>query len=56
MPTHVEFLIDRSGYLRARWLPGGATPGWSDIKVLLAEIHALNQETVVALPPAEHVH
>ena len=56
MPTHVEFLIDRSGYLRARWIPGGATPGWSDIKVLLAEIHALNQETVVALPPAEHVH
>ena len=56
MPSHVEFLIDRSGYLRARWIPGGTTPGWSDIKVLLAEIHALNQETVVAAPPAEHVH
>jgi putative copper resistance protein D len=56
MPSHVEFLIDRSGYLRARWIPGGTTPGWSDIKVLLAEIHALNQETVVASPPAEHVH
>jgi putative copper resistance protein D len=56
MPTHVEFLIDRSGYLRARWIPGGVTPGWSDMKVLLAEVHALNQETVVAEPPAEHVH
>jgi putative copper resistance protein D len=56
MPAHMEFLIDRSGYLRARWLPGGPSPGWSDIKVLLAEIQALNQETVVAAPPDEHVH
>ena len=56
MPSHMEFLIDRSGYLRARWIPGGPPPGWSDIKVLLAEIHALNQETVAAAPPDEHVH
>jgi putative copper resistance protein D len=52
----MEFLIDRSGYLRARWIPGGPTPGWADITVLLAEIHALNQETTVATPPDEHVH
>jgi putative copper resistance protein D len=56
MPAHIEFLIDRSGYLRARWIPGGPTPGWADITVLLAEIHALNQETTVAAPPDEHVH
>jgi putative copper export protein/mono/diheme cytochrome c family protein len=56
MPTHMEFLIDRSGYFRARWLPGGPQPGWSDIKVLLAEIQALNQEIAVAAPPDEHVH
>ncbi len=56
MPAHMEFLIDRSGYLRARWLPGGPPPGWSDIKVLLAEIQALTQETAVAAPPDEHVH
>jgi putative copper export protein/mono/diheme cytochrome c family protein/peroxiredoxin len=56
MPAHMEFLIDRSGYIRARWLPGGPTPGWADIKVLLAEMQALNQETVVTEPPAEHVH
>ena len=56
MPAHLEFLIDRSGYLRARWLPGGPQPGWSDIKVLLAEIQALSQETVVQAPPDEHVH
>jgi putative copper resistance protein D len=56
MPTHMEFLIDRSGYLRARWIPGGASPGWSDTKVLLAEIQALSQETAPAVPPDEHVH
>jgi len=56
IPAHMEFLIDRSGYLRARWLPGGPQPGWSDIKVLLAEIQALSQETVVQAPPDEHVH
>jgi len=55
-PSHMEFLIDRSGYLRARWIPGGPQPGWSDIKVLLAEIQALSQETTVAAPPDEHVH
>jgi putative copper resistance protein D len=52
----MEFLIDRSGYFRARWLPGGTQPGWSDIKVLLAEIQTLSQETAVAAPPDEHVH
>lgn len=56
MPTHLEFLIDRSGYLRARWIPGGSRPGWADVKVLLAEIQALSQETAVAPPPDEHVH
>jgi putative copper resistance protein D len=56
IPTHMEFLIDRSGYLRARWIPGGVSPGWSDIKVLLAEIQALGQESTPAPPPDEHVH
>ena len=56
MPPHMEFLIDRSGYLRARWIPGGPGPGWSDVKVLLAEIQALSQEETPEPPPAEHVH
>lgn len=56
MPPHIEFLISRSGYLRARWIPGGPRPGWSDIKVLLAEIQALSQDTTAAAPPDEHVH
>jgi putative copper export protein/mono/diheme cytochrome c family protein len=56
MPSHVEFLVDRSGYLRARWIPGGPRPGWSDIKVLLAEVQALSQETAAPAAPDEHVH
>jgi putative copper export protein/mono/diheme cytochrome c family protein len=56
VPAHMEFLIDRSGYLRARWIPGGPRPGWSDVKVLLAEIQALSQEETPEPPPAEHVH
>ena len=56
MPAHMEFLVDRSGYLRARWIPGGPGPGWSDIKTLVAEIQALNQEPAPAALPDEHVH
>jgi len=55
-PPHMEFLIDRSGYLRARWIPGGPRPGWSDIKRLLAEVQALNQEPATVAPADEHVH
>ncbi len=53
-PTHVEFLIDRQGYLRARWTPDAK--GWTEVRGLLAEIQQLNQETVTAPPPEEHVH
>ncbi len=56
LPRHMEFLIDRSGYLRARWIPGGGRPGWADIKVLLAELQALSQEAAATAPPDEHVH
>ena len=33
-PTHLEFLIDRSGYLRARWIPGGDFAGWADLQAV----------------------
>jgi len=55
-PPHMEFLIDRSGYLRARWIPGGPRPGWSEIKRLLAEVQALSQEPATVAPADEHVH
>jgi putative copper resistance protein D len=54
-PPHMELLVDRWGYLRARYIPG-KDPGWRDTARLLAEIDALAREAPRAAPPAEHVH
>ena len=51
--AHTEFLIDRQGYLRARWLSDGSTP---IVNTRLAEIQELNAEKIVAPLPPEHVH
>ena len=53
-PAHVEYLIDRQGYLRARWTPDSG--GWAEVSGLLAEIQQLNQETITGPPAEEHVH
>jgi putative copper resistance protein D len=51
---HAEFLIDRQGYLRARWAPDGA--GWTELTGLLAELEQLNRERPTGPPPDEHIH
>ena len=33
-PKHMEFLMDRYGYLRARWIPAADGAGWTDIDEL----------------------
>jgi putative copper resistance protein D len=52
---HMELLIDRQGYLRARFLArdGG---GWSDTARLVAEAEALAREAPQAPAPDDHVH
>ncbi len=55
IPDHMEFLIDRQGYIRARWIPGEGT-GWKEIPRLLQEIERLNKEAPGAPAPDEHVH
>jgi putative copper resistance protein D len=56
-PTHIEFLIDRAGYLRARWTPGaGAAGGWSDLSRLKEEIERLASEPPRPPAPEGHVH
>jgi putative copper resistance protein D len=59
-PAHMEFLIDRAGYLRARWLGEGspeAPDGWNDVALLLREVERLAHEPAsVAVDPGEHVH
>jgi copper resistance protein D len=55
-PKHMEFLIDRFGYLRARWIPNGDGPGWADLALLTQQITQLNQEREILPPPGDHVH
>ena len=55
-PDHLELLVDRFGYLRARWIPAQDGPGWAQPGVLAAEITRLNAEPRLLPPPAEHVH
>jgi putative copper resistance protein D len=51
---HAEFLIDRAGYLRARWVAAG--PASRDVNLLLAEIQQLNEEPATTPAADEHVH
>lgn len=51
---HAEFLVDRQGYLRARWTTDG--PPIREVNPLLAEIQELNAEKTLAPAPEEHVH
>jgi putative copper resistance protein D len=55
-PKHMEFLIDRYGYLRARWIPEVDGAGWTDIGALMREIGQLNREGEIRPPPDDHVH
>jgi putative copper resistance protein D len=52
----MEFLLDRQGYLRARWLPGAPGRGWDSLQTLVDQILLLDKETPAGPPPDEHVH
>ncbi|MCI0545699.1 MAG: CopD family protein [Candidatus Rokubacteria bacterium] len=64
IPAHMEFLIDRQGYLRGRDIPEStrARPGapaaasWSDVRFLAEQIQVLNAEAPGVEPPDDHVH
>ena len=51
-PKHMEFLIDRFGYVRARWLPGEAA-SWPD---LVRQVGTVAAEPQIKPPPDDHVH
>jgi putative copper resistance protein D len=55
-PKHMEFLMDRYGYLRARWIPAADGVGWTDIDELMRQIDQLNREKEIRPPPDDHVH
>jgi putative copper export protein/mono/diheme cytochrome c family protein len=52
---HVELLVDRAGYLRARWL-GVAAPGGDRTAEIVARAHQLQQEPPRAPAQQEHRH
>lgn len=56
IPEHSEFLIDRFGYLRARWIPAIDKDSWSDINLLNQQLAQLNSEKEILPPPSDHVH
>jgi putative copper resistance protein D len=55
-PNHIEFLIDRFGYLRARWIPRQDDPGWLESSVLLDQFERLAREKEILPPADDHVH
>jgi putative copper export protein/mono/diheme cytochrome c family protein len=50
---HAEFLIDRSGYIRARWLPE-EDDSWSDPGFIVGQLALLNREPPHPPPPDIH--
>jgi putative copper resistance protein D len=52
---HVEFLIDKQGYIRARWLPA-ESEAWIKIPDLLSQVELLRNEKPRAAAPDDHVH
>jgi putative copper resistance protein D len=53
---HAEFLVDRQGYVRARWLPGSSGPGWDTMQTLVDQLLLLDKETPAGPAPDVHVH
>ena len=54
-PEHFEFLIDRQGYIRARWSPR-AGAGWNRIFEFLRQVEVLQYDKRRPAPQAQHVH
>ncbi len=54
--NHLEFTIDRFGYMRSRWIPQQDPEAWQDMAFLLQQFSALAAEEEILPPPDEHVH
>ncbi|MCI0598410.1 MAG: CopD family protein [Beijerinckiaceae bacterium] len=52
-PMHAEFLIDRSGYIRARWLPEEDN-SWSDLGFIEPQVTLQAREPLAPPPPDVH--
>jgi len=54
--SHMEFLIDRFGYVRGRWIADEEPDGWSPTDRLLRQVDQLNAEPRILPPPDNHIH
>jgi putative copper resistance protein D len=52
----MEFLIDRFGYIRARWIAEEEPEGWQSLERLRQQAERLNREPRIRPPPDDHVH
>jgi putative copper resistance protein D len=52
----MEFLIDRFGYIRARWVPEDEPEGWQSLERVRQQAERLNREPRIKPPPDDHVH
>lgn len=53
---HIEFIIDRFGYLRARWNSQFEGFGYQNTNALTQQLRMLNEEDEIMPPPGEHAH
>ncbi|MXS86103.1 cytochrome C [Nitrosomonas sp. HPC101] len=56
IPDHMEFLVDRFGYLRARWIPSMDQSGWDNLALLTDQLQQLNQEKEILSQPHSYAH
>ena len=56
IPDHMEFLVDQSGYLRARWIPSLDESGWSNLALLTDQLQQLNKEKEILPQSHDHGH
>jgi putative copper resistance protein D len=56
MRSHMEFLIDRFGYIRGRWIADEEPDGWSPTDRLLQQVKTLNAEPKILSAPDNHIH
>ncbi|MBA0922127.1 MAG: CopD family protein [Nitrosospira sp.] len=56
LPKHMELLVDRYGYLRARWIPEADGDNWINIDTMAEQIARLSREKEILPPPGDHVH